>query len=190
MKKNQNRLLLHACCADCAIKFLESVKRQFSSEDISLYFENSNIHPRTEYLERLKAVKKIAKERDLEVVTADWSKNEWLEAIKCEEDNRRNKRCKRCWDLRLKKTAEYAKENDYSYFSTTLIASHYQNKNQITKIAKKYETDDLKFIQVRNIEDVETDGFYKQNYCGCVFSLKDKYLESAKNKKKTKTEKK
>jgi predicted adenine nucleotide alpha hydrolase (AANH) superfamily ATPase len=153
------------------------VKRQFPPEDITLYFENSNIHPRSEYLARLKAIKKVSKDQKLELITANWSKNEWLDAINCEEDNRRNKRCKKCWDLRLRKTAKFAQEDGYGYFSTTLIASHYQNKTQITKIAKKYETDDLKFIQVRDIENIETSGFYKQNYCGCIFSLKDKYLE-------------
>lgn len=181
MKKNQNRLLLHTCCADCAIKAVEGLKSSFPKENITLYFDNSNIHPRSEYVERLNAVKQIAKENNIELKITNWSKNSWLEAVGYNEDNENLRRCRKCWKLRLGNTAGYAIENEFENFSTTLLTSHYQNTKVISDICISYETSNLKFIPIPKSEKICTSGFYKQNYCGCIFSLKDKYLERGEN---------
>ncbi len=113
MKNQKSRLLLHTCCADCALKFVHSVDNGY---EISLYFDNNNIHPRSEYLARLKALKDIAKQNDLTLIISDWSPKKWFEAIDFNEDNQNHRRCKLCWKHRLYKTIEYAKKNKYKFF--------------------------------------------------------------------------
>jgi len=163
------RLLLHACCADCILKFVDSIKRENTEiKEIVAYFYNPNIHPRSEYLSRLKAIQKVAEENKMELVVADWSPKEYFEKIK----DRKN-RCEKCWELRLGKTFEYAKDKKFDKVSSTLITSHYQNSENIKEIAKRLEDKyKIKFLVPKKIsKDLKTSGFYKQNYCGCAYSL-------------------
>jgi predicted adenine nucleotide alpha hydrolase (AANH) superfamily ATPase len=167
------KLLLHACCADCILKFVDSIRQENSEiDEIVAYFYNPNIHPRSEYLSRLKAIQKVAEENKIELVIPDWSPKEYFEKIKKKEN-----RCEKCWKLRLEKTFEYAKNKNFDLVSSTLITSHYQNGEKIKEIAKELEKEyKVKFLIPKNIsKDLKTSGFYKQNYCGCAYSLVEKY---------------
>ncbi|MFH1547609.1 MAG: epoxyqueuosine reductase QueH [bacterium] len=172
MKSQKNRLLLHTCCADCALKFIKSIGDEYN---ITLLFDNDNIHPRTEYLARLEVVKKISKDENVELVISDWSPKKWFKSV--DKKEREQKRCCLCWKHRLTKAARYSKENGFPLFSTTLLSSHYQDSKEIERIGIELEEKKLKFFVPKNIKQVETFGFYKQNYCGCVYSLKDRYFE-------------
>lgn len=179
-KKIDSTLLLHACCADCAVKFIEGwnevPSKKRPAEQTTLYFDNSNIHPRSEYLARLNAIKKIADDYSIPLIISDWSPRTWFQAIGANTENKDLRRCKGCWELRLKNTAEYCRTNDISFFSTTLLSSHYQSSEIITKIGKSLETKSLSFYTPENsIKDRKTKGFYKQNYCGCIYSLTKRY---------------
>ncbi len=171
-------LLLHTCCADCALKFLEC-KKSLDTGNITLYFSNSNIHPRTEWQARLEAVQKIAEEKGIDLIVENWSPREWFEkaSSKFETQKTKNKRrCEFCWFYRLSMTAQKAKSLGYDSFSTTLLTSHYQDRDKIEEIGKKIGGDSLKFISLKGkCPDVHTGGFYKQNYCGCIYSLKERY---------------
>lgn len=167
------KLLLHACCADCALKFLESAK----SEDLetTIYYYNPNIHPRAEYLTRLLALKKVIEEK-AEIIVPDWSPREYFLAIK---SKKREERCVDCWNLRLEATARYAADNGFNTFSSTLVTSEYQDQEKIEKIAlniaKKYK---VKFWKPQEMCcDLKTSGFYKQFFCGCVYSMRERYEE-------------
>jgi len=163
------RLLLQACCADCILKFVDSIRKDNSEVDeVVAYFYNPNIHPRAEYLSRLRAIQKITEENKIKLIVADWSPKEYFGKIKSKEN-----RCEKCWELRLEKTFEYAKDKKFEWVSSTLITSHYQNGEKIKEIArvleKKYK---IKFLIPKKIsKDLKTSGFYKQNYCGCAYSL-------------------
>jgi hypothetical protein len=181
MKKQKNRgqpkLLLHTCCADCAVKAVTYLNDNMPELEPILYFDNSNIHPRTEFLARQKALKKIAQEHELEIIGANWSPKVWFKAIDYKQENKHLGRCKKCWALRLKNTAEKAAEMEIPNFSTTLLTSHYQSHEIIGKIckniAKQYK---LEFIFVEPpCGECNPIGFYKQNYCGCIYSLKGRY---------------
>lgn len=171
------KLLLHACCADCAIKFLEAAKKE--KIEVTIFYYNPNIHPRAEYTARLKAMQQVAKEREVKIIVADWSPREYFEKIKSKEAG---KRCIDCWNLRLEKTARYAKLNDFEYFSSTLVSSEYQDQEKIEKIAKsKAMKLGVKFWKPKKIdENIKTSGFYKQFFCGCVYSLEERYEEKYK----------
>ena len=162
------KLLLHACCADCILKFVDSIKQENSDIKIVAYFYNPNIQPRSEYLSRLKAIQKVAEENTIELIIPDWSPREYFQKIK-NKDNR----CGKCWELRLEKTFEYARDKKFDLISSTLITSHYQNGEKIKEIAKKLEKKyKIKFLVPKNVsKDLKTSGFYKQNYCGCAWSL-------------------
>lgn len=168
------KVLLHACCADCALKFLESAKNE--NIEITIFYYNPNIHPRAEYLARLKAMQQVALERKVKIIVADYSPKEYFQAIN---SDKIGERCIGCWNLRLEKTAKYAKENNFEALASTLVTSEYQDQDKIEKIAlekaKKYN---IKFWQPTEVvKELKTSGFYKQFFCGCVYSMKERYEE-------------
>jgi len=170
------KLLLHTCCADCAIKAITSLEKMgFQKQEILLYFDNSNIHPRSEWLARLDAVKIIAEKENTKLIIANWTPRTWLKDIK-KENNKNLRRCKACWQHRLERTQKKTLELGIRKFSTTLLSSHYQNKEEIDRIGKGLNYKGLLFVILKDTDLViHTKGFYKQNYCGCCFSLADRY---------------
>jgi len=168
------KLLIHACCTDCLLKMVESIKSEKSFEEIEVYYYNPNIHPRSEYQSRLKAMQLMIK--DLKLIIPDWKPSDYFEVVKNKE---KSKRCFDCWNLRLEKTAKFAKENGFESFTSTLLTSEYQNGEIIEKIGKeigkKYEID---FFVPKNVcKQLETKGFYKQVFCGCCYSLVERFEE-------------
>jgi predicted adenine nucleotide alpha hydrolase (AANH) superfamily ATPase len=177
-------ILIHACCADCALKLIKTLNNQgYDSKDITIYFYNPNIHPRSEYCSRLKAIQKISEEEKLKLVVADWSPKEYFGAIKTKSFPNpsfdKARRCIKCWKLRLERSAEYAKEKGFEQFSSTLLSSHYQDSEKIKKIGKHIADNyNLNFFIPEKIDkDLHTKGFYKQIYCGCCYSLKERMEE-------------
>jgi epoxyqueuosine reductase len=168
-------ILLHCCCANCVLDFIDNLSKK---PDLTLYYYNPNIHPRSEYLARLEAIKKVNKLLNKKLVVADYRPEEYFQAQKKlnNADIMTDKRCANCWALRLKKVFAYAAQNEYPSVSTTLLQSKYQNQKQIIEIGKNLANIySLKFfvpglVKCRTIRK----GFYKQNYCGCVYSLKEK----------------
>ncbi|MDD4785282.1 MAG: epoxyqueuosine reductase QueH [Candidatus Shapirobacteria bacterium] len=177
------RLLIHACCADCLLKMIESIKRENNLSEITVYYYNPNIHPRSEYQSRLKAMKLMI--GDLKMVVADWKPREWFETqnpSKSPFDKRETlklTRCVKCWKLRLEKTAEYAKKNGFDWFSSTLLTSEYQNTKKIEEIGKEIsKKHNIQFLIPNKIcKKLETKGFYKQVFCGCCYSLTERFEE-------------
>lgn len=183
------KLLIHGCCADCTLKFIESVKEMELIKDMVIYFYNPNIHPRSEYQSRLKAIKIVTEEKKIKLVLPDWKPAEYFDKLNSSvpvggspfDKGAMNKkqRCINCWQLRLEETAKYAKQNRFSHFSSTLITSQYQDSEKVVEIgrniAKKY---DLKFVVPTIVyKDLSTSGFYKQTFCGCCYSLVERLEE-------------
>ncbi len=169
------KLLLHACCADCVLKFIESAKADNFDEVIVFYY-NPNIHPRAEYLTRLNAIQQTLKALDIKIIVADYSPKDYFKVIKTQV---KPARCVECWTLRLSKTAEYAVKNGFTHFSSTLVTSEYQDTKTITSIANSLSKKiNIKFYLPKNICcNLKTTGFYKQFFCGCVYSLTQRYQE-------------
>lgn len=175
-----DNIAIHTCCADCLIHLIESLEeeKQISKEaEITLLFYNPNIHPKTEYMERLNALKIVLKEKysdwKMKLVIPDYKPQEYFESIVGKE-----KRCLGCWGVRLSRAFEYAKAHDIKYISSTLLGSHYQDKATILEIAKKLEDSDMQIVCPKEEhEHAINRGFYKQNYCGCCYSLNEKLWE-------------
>jgi len=153
---------------------LKTVKSLGDSYEITLFYNNPNIHPRSEYLARLEALKKAIDiyNLDNELIVADWRPKLYFSKIKDSEG-----RCPKCWDIRIGLLFDYAKFKDFHYVSTTLLSSKYQNADIIKNIGKAYEENfSITFIEPVFCEKCDkTYGFYKQNYCGCAYSLLEKY---------------
>lgn len=168
------KLLIHTCCADCLLKMVESIKTENKFEDIQVYYYNPNIHPRSEYQSRLKAMQLMI--GNLKMIVPDWKPSDYFEVVKNKE---KGKRCIECWNLRLEETVKFAKKNGFDSFTSTLLTSEYQKTDTIEKIGKEIEGKyGIKFLIPKKIcKKLETKGFYKQVFCGCCYSLTERFEE-------------
>lgn len=129
------KLLLHTCCAPCSIYCIESLKNEGIIPTI--YWYNPNIHPYTEYKLRKEAVENYIKKINLEAIFND--EYGLIEFTKNVIDDLNNRCINYCYKKRLEKTVQYAKDNGYDAFSTTLLISPYQNHEIIKKIGEELE---------------------------------------------------
>lgn len=171
-------LLLHICCAGCGVFSSMQLAEDY---DVTLYFYNPNIFPKSEYELRLSEIEKIAEKHGLRLIVGDYDHSGWLAAVRGHEaDPERGERCLICYRERLTKTAALTQEKNYSYFTTTLTVSPHKSASAIMAIgeelAHRYR---VKFLS-RDFK--KRDGFkqaaclsrelglYRQNYCGCEYS--------------------
>ena len=180
------RLLLHACCAPCSSACIERLSDNFK---IDIYYYNPNIDNIEEYNKRLKEVIKFTKEfktkYPIDVIDGGYDSETFFKMAKgLEEEPERGKRCYECYKLRLKKTSEYASDNNYDFFATTLTLSPYKNSNWINEIGEKldketkstylYSDFKKKNGYKRSIELSHEYNLYRQDYCGCIYSVRNK----------------
>jgi len=179
----ESSLLLHSCCAPCAGEIMEAVAA--SEIKTTVYFYNPNIHPIQEYELRKEENKRYCQKLDFNFIDADYDKDNWFKRIKgLENEPERGERCTKCFDMRFERSALYAHENNFSLFATTLGISRWKDLEQVnnsgSRAARRYE--DLNFWDLnwrkqggssRMIEISKREEFYQQEYCGCIYSLRD-----------------
>ena len=177
------KLLLHSCCAPCSGEVMEALL--VSEIDFSIFFYNPNIHPVQEYEIRKQENINFAKTHNIPFIDADYDKERWFERIKgLEFEPERGKRCQLCFDMRFERTALYAHEHGYPVISSSLGISRWKDMNQINtagiQAASRYPN--LVYWtynwrkaggSARMYEIAKREEFYKQEYCGCVYSLRD-----------------
>jgi predicted adenine nucleotide alpha hydrolase (AANH) superfamily ATPase len=175
MKK---KLLLHLCCGPCG-EYPVSVLRKAGFE-VHGFFFNPNIHPYKEYLKRKDTAEEFAKAEGLRMIWKDsYDLEGWLRMVAFREDIRHFF----CYQQRLEETARYARRGKYDFFSTTLLYSKHQNHGQIREIgeslAKRYAVpfyyQDFREGWKEGIERSRRAGLYRQQYCGCIYSERDRY---------------
>ena len=179
----ESSLLLHSCCAPCAGEIMEAVAA--SEIKTTVYFYNPNIHPIQEYELRKDENKRYCQKLGFNFIDADYDKDNWFKRIKgLENETERGERCTKCFDMRFERSALYAHENNFSLFATTLGISRWKDLEQVnnsgSRAARRYE--DLNFWDLnwrkqggssRMIEISKREEFYQQEYCGCIYSLRD-----------------
>ena len=179
----ESSLLLHSCCAPCAGEIMEAVAA--SEIKTTVYFYNPNIHPIQEYELRKEENMRYCQKLDFNFIDADYDKDNWFKRIKgLENEPERGERCTKCFDMRFERSALYAHENNFSLFATTLGISRWKDLDQVNnsglRAADRYS--DLNFWDFnwrkaggssRMIEISKREEFYQQEYCGCVYSLRD-----------------
>ncbi len=173
-------LLLHACCAPCSSYVLEYLNSHFN---ITAFFYNPNIYPKDEYQKRLSELHRLVKEMglDIKIIEAPYNPDEFFDISKgLENIPEGGERCKKCYKLRLEKTALEAKAGRYDYFCTTLSISPHKNALWINEIGQELaDIHEIAFLPSdfkkkngykRSIELSRQYDLYRQNFCGCVFS--------------------
>jgi len=179
----ESSLLLHSCCAPCAGEIMEAVAA--SEIKTTVYFYNPNIHPLQEYELRKEENKRYCQKLGFTFIDADYDKDNWFKRIKgLENEPERGERCTKCFDMRFERSALYAHENKFSLFATTLGISRWKDLDQVNnsglRAADRYSG--LNFWDFnwrkaggspRMIEISKREEFYQQEYCGCVYSLRD-----------------
>ena len=170
------KLLLHTCCAPCAIYPVKKAKED-GFKEITGFFYNPNIQPSVEFVKRSNEVKNYYANEKLLLLDSVYMPEEYFKWILSFDDNK--KRCQVCWQLRLMKTVATAKENKIDAFTSTLLASPYQDHDRLKSICQDlsdkfgirfYYSDFRKGFKEAH-DQAKTKGMYCQNYCGCVFSL-------------------
>ena len=172
------RLLMHACCAPCSSACLERIKNFF---DITVYYYNPNIDSAEEYGKRSAEQERLCKAFGVDFISENYAPQEFYDAVKgFENAPEGGDRCEKCFYLRLKKTAEKAKEKSFEYFTTTLTLSPLKNAALLNEIgARVAEEAGVKWLPsdfkkrggyLRSVELSNEYGLYRQNYCGCIFS--------------------
>lgn len=178
-EERPGRMLVHICCGPCSIyplkRLLEGRYKVYG------FFYNPNIHPRAEYGKRLEGVKLLASAMEMNIIYfEDYAPAPYFKGIAGTDKKTfpKDKRCERCYLLRLAKTAEFAKENGFASFSSSLLYSRYQNHELIVAsgltLEKRYGVpfyhEDFRGGWKEGIEASREMGLYRQKYCGCIFS--------------------
>lgn len=179
-------LLLHACCAPCSSAVLERIASHFK---IVIFYYNPNIDKEEEYNKRVRELEKFIKnfetKYEVSLIEGKYEPERFFEVAKgLENEPERGSRCFKCYKLRLEETARIAEELGYKYFCTTLTLSPHKNSNWLNEIGKEleneYQTSYLysdfkkKNGYKRSIELSREYNLYRQDYCGCIYSKKDR----------------
>ena len=182
-------LLLHACCAPCSSYVIEFLSLHF---DITIFYYNPNIHPQAEYDRRLDELKKFltqfpeAVKNSVKLFCGTYNPEDYFTATnvrietELQSEKEKGERCRRCYEFRMKRAFEFAVENHFDYFTTTLSISPHKDSEKINEIG--YTLDKLQKIKYlpadfkknngfkRSLELSAEYGLYRQDYCGCIFS--------------------
>ncbi len=182
--KNKPQLLLHSCCGPCSTAVINFLKDYFK---ITVYYYNPNIEPEEEYLKRKKEQIRFINEfneKNLEnkiaFLDCDYENSEFKKiACGLEKEKEGGARCNKCFYLRLLKTCEKAKSNNFEYFGTTLTVSPHKNSQIINKIGEHISNNlNIKYIYgdfkkndgyKKSIDFSKEYKLYRQNYCGCLY---------------------
>lgn len=178
-----NKVLMHSCCAPCSAELMEKMIK--SGINLTIFFYNPNIHPKKEYEIRKKENIKFAIKMNIPFIDADYDVQNWFARAKgLEFQPERGSRCTQCFDMRFERTALYAYENGYKTITSSLGISRWKDMDQINrsgiKAASKYDgviywTYNWRKDggSARMYEISKRENFYKQEYCGCIYSLRD-----------------
>lgn len=179
-------LLLHSCCAPCSSYCLEYLSQYFA---ITVFYYNPNIYPEEEYWMRAKEQKKFIErfpaKNPIRFVEGNFDTKRFYQMAKgLEQCPEGGERCFKCYEFRLRETAQLAKEMNVDYFTTTLSISPLKNAAKLNEIGMilgeeygvKYLVSDFKKRNgyKRSTELSKEYGMYRQDYCGCVFSLQER----------------
>ena len=177
------RTLLHVCCAPCANQCIEVLRKD--GVEVTGFWYNPNIHPFTEYRARRNCLREYAQTIELPLLEKnDYALRPFVRAVA--EDIQ--KRCIKCYEMRLFETARQAAEGGFDSFTSSLFISPYQNHELMRETAERAAKEfgvEFAYRDFRPYFHAGQDkarqlGFYMQKYCGCVFSEEERYLKANK----------
>lgn len=185
------KLLLHVCCAPCSGFLSQVLSKKF---DITVYYDNPNIWPETEFIKRAQEAEKFFQSVGINFILVDWDHSEWQQLVRgLAAEPEKGKRCRLCYLYRLEKTAAFAQENGFAVFGTSLTISPHKDAEAIISLgqslAKEYGIEFLAedFKKNDGFKNAMAfscaQGFYRQNYCGCEYSKKNDIIYNKTNHK-------
>ncbi|MDO8507857.1 MAG: epoxyqueuosine reductase QueH [bacterium] len=171
------KLLLHICCGPCSAPIIPNLNTKF---DVLGFYFNPNIYPETEFEQRLASAKKVVEFNGIGLIVPEQERDDFFEYIG--DTKTKPDRCLLCYKQRLARTAEYASENGFSHFSTTLLISPFQYHDKLKEIGEeagkefgiKFYYQDFRPLYKESREISRGLELYLQKYCGCKFSRKRK----------------
>jgi epoxyqueuosine reductase len=175
-------LLMHTCCAPCCGELIEALLH--SKIQFSLFFYNPNIHPQEEYLLRKEENRRFADKMGVPWIDADYDTDNWFARVKgLEFEPERGARCTQCFDMRFERTALYAHEHNFPLITSSLGISRWKDMEQINdcgiRAGARYNLPYWTYNwrkgggSSRMIEIAKREQMYQQEYCGCIYSLRD-----------------
>ena len=181
-EKRVPKLLLHSCCGPCSTYCIQVLSEYF---DVTVFYYNPNIYPPEEY--RLRAdeqnrfISEFPTRNPVKFVEGVYDTDRFYAMAKgLEKVEEGGERCFKCYKLRLRESAEYAKNNGFDFFTTTLSISPLKNADKLNEIGQKLSEEygvSYLFSDFKKKEGYKIStqlsaeyGMYRQNYCGCVFS--------------------
>ena len=179
------KLALHACCAPCSSAVLERLNEAF---EIAVYYYNPNIAPEAEFRRRAEEQRRLASEmplRDVRVVEGEYDPERYYELVRGHEgDPEGGARCAICFEMRLRSTAEFARSIGADYFTTTLSISPLKDAQLLNELGARIAAEaGVRYLHSdfkkrdgykRSCALSEAYGLYRQDYCGCVFSRRER----------------
>jgi predicted adenine nucleotide alpha hydrolase (AANH) superfamily ATPase len=169
------KILLHVCCGPCST---EAVQRLLEIGEVTLFFSNANIYPEGEYQRRLEEARKVARRTDCPLVEDAYDHAAWRDYVAgLEQEPEKGGRCRKCFEYSLSRAAQYAREYGFDAVTTSLTISPHKVSQDIFAIGSRLTGD---FLEIdfkkkdgfrKSLEWSRTWGLYRQNYCGCEFSL-------------------
>lgn len=174
------KIVLHICCGVCAAGVVERLTSE--GHQILGLFYNPNIHPSQEYDRRLEAVYKVAEELNFPLEAVPYAPEEWFqEASHLANEPEGGRRCEVCFRVRLKKTYQYMEDHGGNAFTTTLTISSHKSAEVINQIGRevggeRFLVRDFKKKEgfKRAVELAKKWSLYRQNYCGCIYSMRSR----------------
>lgn len=179
------RVLLHSCCAPCSGAMIEEMTSSPILDEVVVFFYNPNIHPRREYEIRKDENKRFCADLGVDFVDCDYDPENWYERMRgMEYDPERGRRCTECFDMRMERTALHAHEHGFHAIATTNATSRWKDADQVDESGRRaagrydglaywrqdWQSDEM---TLRKYEISARERFYKQEYCGCSYSLRD-----------------
>jgi predicted adenine nucleotide alpha hydrolase (AANH) superfamily ATPase len=177
------RVLLHTCCGPCSIAPLKFLREH--GHEVTGYFYNPNIHPYKEFQRRLETLRTYCSAENLPLIVDDeYALEEFLRHIVPQEQVR----CQACYELRLRNVAKKAKSEGFDAFSTTLLVSPYQRHELIRQVGERVGAEEgIPFLYMDYrpgwhdaVQESRGREMYRQPYCGCIYSEKDRYYKPRK----------
>ena len=179
-------LFLHSCCAPCSSYCIEYLSQYFH---VTVFYYNPNIYPDEEYYHRVKEqqefIKKFPTKYPVKFIEGDFEKERFYKEVAAglEDEPERGRRCVKCFDLRLRETAKRAKAKGFDYFCTTLTISPMKDATLLNELGAKIGKEEgVPFLPsdfkkkngyLRSCEISKEYNMYRQDYCGCEFSIRD-----------------
>jgi len=182
---NKPPLLIHICCGVCSVYPLKYLSKYFK---ITIFFSNSNIYPYEEFNKRLNALKEyltILNDPEITLIVDEYANEEYMKDLAIYKDEPEGKnRCYLCYQKRMERTFKYANDNHYDFVTTVMSISNRKNADYINEIGtnlnKKYSSVKYLYADFKKNEGITKNeqmnkelNLYHQNYCGCIYSIRD-----------------